>query len=131
MERKRRLVIISCSDRKIWKKFPSAGPTPAKDAYTSPIFSVSREYAEKFGDRWLILSAKYGFIEPDFVIPANYNIRMGEPGSVSVSGLARQAKDKGLGDFAYSEGFRPGIPTEGGHDSERSRPRFRRESGRF
>ena len=39
--------------------------------------------------------------------------------------------EKASTQFAYSEGFRPGIPTESGHPSERSRPLFRREGGHF
>ena len=99
MEGRRPLVIISCSARKIWDKYRSAGPSPAKDAYSSSIFSVSREYAEKLGEKWLVLSAKYGFIEPDFLIPGNYDVRMGDPGSISPSELVAQVKDKGLARF--------------------------------
>jgi hypothetical protein len=99
MEHDRPLVIVSCGARKIWDKYPSAGPTLTRNAYTSPVFSVSREYAEMFGAKWLILSAKYGFIEPEFLIPANYNVRMGDPGSISPSELRAQVKDKGLAKF--------------------------------
>ena len=28
----------------------------------------------RFANRWFILSAKYGFIPPDFPIPGNYNV---------------------------------------------------------
>ncbi len=27
-----------------------------------------------FGERWMVLSAKYGFIEPAFLIPGQYNV---------------------------------------------------------
>lgn len=103
MNQKGTLVIISCSARKIWDHQPSAGPTIAKNAYSSPVFAVSREYAEKFGGAWLVLSAMYGFIEPDFLIPGNYNVRISNPGSISPGDLAAQVRDKGLGRFKKVE----------------------------
>jgi hypothetical protein len=42
----------------------------ARDAYTSDLFRTYREDAQAFGERWVVLSAKYGFIDPDFEIPA-------------------------------------------------------------
>jgi endonuclease III len=99
MEHDKPLVIISCSSMKTWDKHPSVGPTAARDAYKSPVFAISKEYAEKFGETWLVLSAKYGFVEPDFLIPENYNVRMGDPGSISPSELRAQIKDKGLARF--------------------------------
>ena len=68
------LVVVPCGMRKIWDMNPSAGPTPAKNAYVGAPFKVNRAYAEKFADRWVILSAKYGFIDLDFVIPENYDV---------------------------------------------------------
>ena len=62
------LVIVPCGKRKIWDKNSEAGPTKARDVYTGSPFKVNREYAEKFGDPWVILFAKYGFLEPDQVI---------------------------------------------------------------
>ena len=41
-------------------------------------FTTNRAYAEKFGSRWVILSAKYGFIRPDFQIPGPYNVSLNE-----------------------------------------------------
>jgi len=35
---------------------------------------VNREYAEHFGDRWVILSAKYGFLNPEDTIEGTYNV---------------------------------------------------------
>lgn len=68
------LVIVPCAKAKIWKRYPNAGPTPAREAYASAVFTVNREFAEKYGNAWVILSAKYGFIEPSFVIPAPYEV---------------------------------------------------------
>lgn len=68
------LVIVPCGQRKIWDKKPEAGPTRAKDAYIGSPFVVNRRFAEHFAEQWIILSAKYGFIEPEFVIPEPYNV---------------------------------------------------------
>jgi len=56
----------------IWNRDPTYGSAKARDAYTGTLFRLNRAYAETYGDRWLVLSAKYGFIEPGFVIPGPY-----------------------------------------------------------
>lgn len=89
----RTLVVIPCGKSKIWKKNPSAGPTKARDAYTGSPFMVNREYAERFADEWVILSAKYGLIEPDFVIPEDYNATFSDKSSdpISIESLRERA----------------------------------------
>jgi len=67
------LAIVACGSKKIWKVRSQAGPTPAKEAYIGTLFKLSRAYAEHFADSWIILSAKYGFAEPGFLVPANYD----------------------------------------------------------
>jgi len=68
------LVVVPCGQQKIWQKKPEAGPTAAQDAYTGTPFIVNRRYAERFGDRWVILSAKYGLIAPDVMLPGPYEV---------------------------------------------------------
>lgn len=46
------------------------GTHPAKELYTSNYFRLKREYAEKCCTGWVILSAKYGIIDPDREITA-------------------------------------------------------------
>lgn len=94
----RALVIIACGAKKIWDDNPNAGPTPAKDAYTGAPFKANRRYAETFGDRWVILSAKYGFIDPDFIIPGNYDVTFKKPETnpVSIEALKKQILEMGL-----------------------------------
>ena len=46
----------------------------AQDAYTGAPFSLNRKFAETFADSWLILSAKYGFIDPESMVPGPYNV---------------------------------------------------------
>ena len=58
------LVIIPCGQSKVWDDQPDRGPVKARDAYTGTPFRMNRAYAEAFASRWVILSAKYGFISP-------------------------------------------------------------------
>ncbi len=67
------LVIIPCGKSKIWDKNPNLGGVPAKHAYVGTPFTLNCQFAKKFSDRWIILSAEYGFIYPDFIIPGPYN----------------------------------------------------------
>jgi hypothetical protein len=68
------LIIIPCGSAKIWRKKPHIGPVEARDAYVGTPFKVNRAYAERFASRWLILSAKYGFIDPGFQLPGPYEV---------------------------------------------------------
>jgi len=74
---------------------------PACDAYTGAPFKVNRAYAERFGERWIILSAKYGFISPLFQIPGPYNITFKSKSTdpVSLSTLKQQIAIQGLDHF--------------------------------
>ena len=96
------LVVIPCGHAKIWAQFPGAGPTAAKDAYTGAPFVVNRRFAETFATRWVILSAKYGFVDPDFAIPESYDFtfKHKHPGLVQIATLRRQVTELGLGRFA-------------------------------
>jgi hypothetical protein len=78
-----------------------AGPIEARDAYVGGPFKVNRAYAERFADRWLILSAKYGFISPDFVVPESYNITFKDPrtGPVGIATLRQQVEQQQLSRF--------------------------------
>ena len=47
----------------------------AADLYTSNYFKLKREYAERMGRTWSILSAKYGLIDPWALCPP-YDVRL-------------------------------------------------------
>jgi len=49
----------------------------------------------------VILSAKYGFIDPDFVIPENYDVTFKDPDTnpISIDQLRKQVREKGLYKF--------------------------------
>src|SRR5260370_33801740 len=100
MALKMTLVIVPCGKSKIWDRKPGIGPTPARDAYTGNPFKLNREYAEVVGGKWIILSAKYGFIQPEFRIE-NYNVTFNKKSSmpVSMSTLQAQIHANRLWDF--------------------------------
>ena len=62
---------------------------------------VNRAFAEKFADRWVILSAKYGFMNPDFIIPGNYNATFSRQttNAIKLADLKQQIREKRLGDY--------------------------------
>lgn len=56
-------VLVGCSLHKLDK------PAPAKDLYQGDLFLKAREYAESIGADWRILSARFGLVHPEDVIP--------------------------------------------------------------
>lgn len=92
------LIIVPCGQAKIWKREPNHGPAKAKNAYIGAPFKVNKAFAEKFGDRWIILSAKYGFIDPNFIVRENYNVTFKKPSTnpVSMKTLKKQLREKNL-----------------------------------
>jgi len=95
------LVFVPCGASKIWSRFPRSGPTRAKDAYVGAPFKVNKAFAQKFADKWMILSAKYGFIEPEFVIPENYDVSFNDPATkpIDLGELKAQTSRKGLENY--------------------------------
>lgn len=95
------LVVVPCGKRKTWDKYPSAGPTRAEDVYIGAPFKVNKEYAEKYSSRWVVLSAKYGFIDPGFIISENYDVTFGDASTnpISIRELKEQIKQKALDSF--------------------------------
>jgi hypothetical protein len=95
------LVVVPCGSAKVWDKRPNAGPTAAADAYTGGPFTLNRKYAERFGDEWVILSAKYGFLRPADPVPGPYNVTFKRRSSrpVESATLRRQVGEFGLSGF--------------------------------
>jgi hypothetical protein len=101
------LVIIPCGQSKVWDDQPDRGPIQARDAYTGTPFRMNRAYAEAFASRWVILSAKYGFVSPDFLIPGPYNVTF-KKRTTNPVGLARliiQVKELRLDEAAQIIGL--------------------------
>ena len=63
------ICLLSC----VGQKLPD--PAPARDLYTSSWFVKARAFAEKTGQPWFVLSAKYGLVHPDDVI-APYDLTL-------------------------------------------------------
>ncbi len=95
------LVIIPCGQSKIWDKYPLSGPTRAGECYTGAPFKVNKEYAKIYGDSWVILSAKYGVIKPNFIIPESYNVNFKKRATnpISLGQLKKQVAEMGLADY--------------------------------
>ena len=100
------LVIVPCGQKKIWSRNPKAGATPAKDAYTGPPFAVNKAFAEQFGESWVVLSAKYGFIKPDFKIRSyNVTFKKKSSGPVETAKLREQIRELKLDQFSKVVGL--------------------------
>ena len=88
------LVVITCGQSKIWKRDPTHGPAKARVAYVGSPFKVNRVFAERLADKWIILSAKYGLIDPDFIIPKDYDVTFTRPSTkpITVDQVKKQLK---------------------------------------
>ena len=89
------LGIIPCSKEKIWDIHPQKKAIPASKAYRSAFHAYARTYAQHHCDRYVILSAKYGIMEPDFLIYESYDVTFSRPHDpyVSTEFLATQARN--------------------------------------
>lgn len=56
------VVLVSCGKRKL------DIAAPAKDLYISERFQEARKFAELYGEKWFVLSAKHGLITPDKIL---------------------------------------------------------------
>ena len=87
------IAIIPCSKEKIWDVEPEKGAVPASKAYRSAFHRYAAAYARKNCNHTLIFSAKYGLMEPDFLIEGTYDITFSrkEDTCISVTALQEQA----------------------------------------
>ncbi len=96
------LCIVPCGNKKIWDKNPKAGSTKAKYVYIGPFAKKSREYAMRFyPSSWCILSAKYGFLFPNDIVPGLYNVRFNDrkTNPITTKELSAQVKEKELDSY--------------------------------
>lgn len=56
------IALVACVKKK------RTTPSLAKDLYISPLFQGMRRRAERYADRWFILSAEHGLLRPDDVV---------------------------------------------------------------
>jgi hypothetical protein len=95
------LLIIPCTSEKVWQVDPTAPDfVPARYAYRGKKFRdfviwAEENQLEKKGFFWLILSGKYGFLEPWAPI-SRYNISLSDQRDLSISDetLKNQVKQK-------------------------------------
>lgn len=66
--------IIPCSKEKIWDIEPLRGSVRADQAYRSAFHRYAAKYAQRHCTHTLIFSAKYGLMEPNFIIEGSYDI---------------------------------------------------------
>ncbi|WP_139488249.1 DUF6884 domain-containing protein [Brevibacillus dissolubilis] len=97
----RRLCIIPCGQSKIWDKYPHAGTTQAKDAYTGAFHKSCQRYANRFFTDWVILSAKHGFLCPTDVLHENYDVGFQHKSDevITIGRLQQQLSEKGLSHY--------------------------------
>jgi cytoplasmic iron level regulating protein YaaA (DUF328/UPF0246 family) len=57
-----RVALVSCVKSK------RNSETPARDMYTSSLFTKMRRYAEQHAEAWFILSAEHGVLAPDELV---------------------------------------------------------------
>jgi len=96
------LCIIPCGNKKIWDKKPGLGPQKARNVYIGVFATKCKEYAERFyPSSWVILSAKYGFLFPEDIIPGPYNVSFNKKNTnpITVKELRIQAERKGLYEY--------------------------------
>ncbi len=96
------LCVVPCGKRKIWDVKPNAGPTKMRDVYIGPFAKKCCDYAKKFHpDSWCILSAKYGFLWPEEIIPGPYNVTFNDrkTNPITLETLHSQVNQKNLKSF--------------------------------
>jgi len=84
------LHIVGCSGTKIWDRSDALVYVPARHAYKGRGFLKA---LTQVNGPWVILSAKYGFIEPEHPI-GNYDIRLGSAHSISDASLRAQVQQQ-------------------------------------
>jgi hypothetical protein len=92
------LYVVPCGKAKVWDKEPHRGPVPAGEAYTGTLAGTAARYARQSGQPWIVLSAKYGFLDPEELVPGAYDTTFAQksPDLVPVETLRRQLTSKQL-----------------------------------
>ncbi|MCK4359153.1 MAG: hypothetical protein KAW92_10520 [Candidatus Cloacimonetes bacterium] len=96
------LCIIPCGSKKIWDKNSDIGPTKAKDVYIGVFAQKCRDWAKLFyPNTWCILSAKYGFLFPNDIVPGPYNVSFKnvDLNQITIHELRKQVEEKNLNEY--------------------------------
>lgn len=78
-----KIALISCSSKK------KSGSCKAKHLYDGDLFKKSMNYVKNRYDKWFILSAKYGLLNPDDII-SGYDLSLN---SLSKNELSKWSKN--------------------------------------
>jgi len=99
------LHIVICTNHKFWDDRDEPVYTPAKEAYTGESFKNWLQSGDAEKVDWLILSAKYGFIEPEHPV-GKYDVAFAIPetGPISEESLKNQVAHQ---DRPFRGGRRP------------------------
>lgn len=100
-------MVVPCGKSKVWDKAPELGAVAAAEAYTGAPFALNRAYAERFGDAWVVLSAKHGLVSHEFLIPGPYEVtfKQASTNPVSPERLRIQVRERGLDRFEVVVGL--------------------------
>lgn len=80
------MIVVGCGKAKL------DVPAPARELYRGSLFRAARHYAELSGQRWAILSAAHGVIDPHVVLRP-YDQRISNVGPYWLTRWARLAAD--------------------------------------
>lgn len=93
----KKIAVLPCGKKKIWDVNPSAGPVYAKQAYQGTLHKKCARYARFHNLYPVILSAKYGFLHPEDIVPDNYDTGFQHhSGVISDTALTSQWHMKGF-----------------------------------
>lgn len=98
IRKRKKLLVISCTESK-----RHLYDRPALEVYNGPSFRVLRKHISD-GVDVLIISAKYGVINPEFKI-SDYNLKMTQKRSLELRKSVSYKIDKALRSGAYDEVF--------------------------
>lgn len=83
------IAVVACGYRK------TIEPAPAGELYVGPYVRAAMRWARSVTDRVYILSALHGLVPQDRVL-APYDLRLGQPGSITPARLREQADALGI-----------------------------------
>ncbi|WP_079709292.1 DUF6884 domain-containing protein [Paraliobacillus ryukyuensis] len=99
----RTLAIIPCGKKKIWDKYTNLGPVNVNEAYIGTYHRLSKQYANQFCDQWVVLSGLHGYMLPNEIVPANYDVTFNMKDKaeqiITLEQLNKQVKRKKLDCF--------------------------------
>jgi hypothetical protein len=97
------LGLVGCSQRKL------RHTAPARELYTSPLFRLASRYCDATYDRWLVLSARHGLIDPEQILA---------PYDANLNRLDRAGRDEWARLVLHAHRLRPLFGKGGGVENQ-------------